>query len=994
MDQNWDLLYQKSTELAKSVDSAGYPRVERNLYQLEQLSRQLKAKAPRLDTAAEANAAARLLARQGHDVDQLGRDLRSFELKTMFEDVFPVEASTVEDYLRQVHEMSLLTSIQEAQRTAMGSFDAYLTRQMEADWQAEKKQFYHTFGRMLAVPPVQSMPAPQVAVTAAGVGATGPPAVVAARSGKYLEVVKELNAASRDRTPYTPMTRFGECCLGENPPPQVLPLWKLLKYLFREGHGASPLGDRPAAMELVQGARAYLEDHYVDHVKDVLKDYREAACLGGSNSNLDKIKAYLRVKLKPFGGSLDIDSQPTSRNAASTSWHQMFFLLRAGYYAEANQLASTMSGFGSGYSAAHGVGANFRSQVADWVDHNGQLSATCAQDLHAECDNLLRELPPVGLGDLGGHSPSPHGSAGMQRTPGPSPFRSQPPSQPAPPQRGVQQWERLRKMAVYAALCGHRGLAERLYREEPQLLPTLEDFLWYHLTLVRSGGGRGGGGAAARSSAPGGDFGPVRPLFFSPATPIGPGAGGRVAEGGRDTAESYTLDSLQEHLRRYSAKNYTNNGRDPLRYVKILLLSQQFVEAAQFLLSGAAVAQSARTRPASELASGALGMGGLAGGDGAYAGGGRLGGADGSVEVNGVDWIDVINLGVALASYRVLDQGAGAGAAGARGMLEESMASQLERFVAHHADACIGAGDLVAGLEYHAAARWVVGGLTDARDPTTIARWQDLVVRCCVDPRALDALVGPPPVPGTTTVGAAVTHWAVGRGQDPLLARFVGGGQELPGLLFATAQACQQGAKYREAVALFERAGYFGSALQVANAKLSELMLASINVKMSELMLARVSRVEPSTAMENDLVFWGKKGEALHKLAEKELESTGGMFGQQAARAEAIRMELDAYAQLACIGNVFAEYQASRWSQALQVARPCVVPLRMDSVDASCRVYSQLHPAVKQLVRQLVRVLAECIKLASSQLGITSNARMALGEELTAVSGGPWDIMY
>ena len=58
----------------------------------------------------------RLLAREGINAEQLTRDLKSFELKTTFEDVFPAEATSVEEYLQQVHEMEMVSAIQEAQK--------------------------------------------------------------------------------------------------------------------------------------------------------------------------------------------------------------------------------------------------------------------------------------------------------------------------------------------------------------------------------------------------------------------------------------------------------------------------------------------------------------------------------------------------------------------------------------------------------------------------------------------------------------------------------------------------------------------------------------------------------------------------------------------------------------------------------------------------------------------------------------------------------------
>ena len=56
--------------------------MQRNVGQLAELSRQLKAKTPRLDAVRVANVGVRLLARQGVDADTLSRDVADFELRT------------------------------------------------------------------------------------------------------------------------------------------------------------------------------------------------------------------------------------------------------------------------------------------------------------------------------------------------------------------------------------------------------------------------------------------------------------------------------------------------------------------------------------------------------------------------------------------------------------------------------------------------------------------------------------------------------------------------------------------------------------------------------------------------------------------------------------------------------------------------------------------------------------------------------------------------
>ncbi|XP_040940317.1 nuclear pore complex protein NUP93A isoform X2 [Gossypium hirsutum] len=74
-----DLLHSSTKLLEQAAPSAQFPPLQRNLDQLEALSKKLKAKTLRTEAPSQSIAATR----------------------TTFEDVFPVEATSVEEYLQQ-----------------------------------------------------------------------------------------------------------------------------------------------------------------------------------------------------------------------------------------------------------------------------------------------------------------------------------------------------------------------------------------------------------------------------------------------------------------------------------------------------------------------------------------------------------------------------------------------------------------------------------------------------------------------------------------------------------------------------------------------------------------------------------------------------------------------------------------------------------------------------------------------------------------------------
>ncbi|XP_020571823.1 nuclear pore complex protein NUP93A-like [Phalaenopsis equestris] len=126
-----ELLHASTKLLEQGSPSAQFPPLQRNLEQLESLSKKLKSKTLRAETPSQSIAATRLLAREGINAEQLARDLKSFQIKTTYEDVFPSETTTVEEYLQQVHEMAMVSAIQESQKDNLRSFSDHMMRVME-----------------------------------------------------------------------------------------------------------------------------------------------------------------------------------------------------------------------------------------------------------------------------------------------------------------------------------------------------------------------------------------------------------------------------------------------------------------------------------------------------------------------------------------------------------------------------------------------------------------------------------------------------------------------------------------------------------------------------------------------------------------------------------------------------------------------------------------------------------------------------------------------
>lgn len=104
-----------------------------------------------------------------------------------------------------------------------------------------------------------------------------------------------------------------------------------------------------------------------------------------------------------------------------------------------------------------------------------------------------------------------------------------------------------KKLLLYAIISGSRRHIDRLLRDIPSLFNTIEDFLWFKLSAVRD--------------CP---SGPSSVILNEGLVP-------------------YSLDDLQVYLNKFEPSYYTKNGKDPLVYPYVLLLSIQLLPAVLYL---------------------------------------------------------------------------------------------------------------------------------------------------------------------------------------------------------------------------------------------------------------------------------------------------------------------------------------------------------------------------------------------------------------------------
>ncbi|XP_042502634.1 nuclear pore complex protein NUP93A-like [Macadamia integrifolia] len=696
-----DLLHSSTKLLEQAAPSAQFPPLQRNLDQLEVLSKKLKAKTLRTEAPTQSVAATRLLAREGINAEQLARDLKSFEIKTKFEDVFPAEATSVEEYLQQVHEMAMVSAIQEAQKDNLRSFNDYMLQVLEDDWQKEKRDFLQSLNRLSTLPrtsgtalsTVVTRPGQMVSIASSPQVSTGPSSmqivplsnkpVLEKKASVYADVVRNLNNARERGLPFKPATAFKgayeslglDASGGKSVSMQKI--WHLVQSLMGEDSAIQQKVSRK--MSLVIGARRHLEWGHEKYIMDTIQSHPAQAALGGGVGNLQRIRAFLRVRLRDYG-VLDFDASDARRQPpVDTTWQQIYFCLRTGYFDEARNVALTSR-----------VSLQFAPQLAEWITTGGMVSAETSAAASEECDRMLR------MGDRAGR-------AGYDK----------------------------KKLLLYAIVSGSRKHIDRLLRDMPMLFHTIEDFLWFKLSAVRD--------------CPG-----VTSVVLN------------------DGFVPYSLEDLQLYLNKFEPSHYTKNGKDPLVYPYVLLLSIQFLPAILYL--------SKET------------------GDGGFN-------------------IDAVHISIVLADHGVLSENVGPGQK--LGVMDAF--AEVASIIRQYGSSYLRLGNLPVALEYYAQAAAAVGGgqlSWIGRGNIDQQRQRNLMLKQLLTELLL------------RDGGIYLLLGSRGFGEEGELRRFLTDMKSQQQFLLEAARQCQDAGLYDKSIEIQKRVGAFSMALETINRSLSEAICA------------------------------------------------------------------------------------------------------------------------------------------------------------------------
>lgn len=190
--------------------------------------------------------------------------------------------------------------------------------------------------------------------------------------------------------------------------------------------------------------------------------------------------------------------------------------------------------------------------------------------------------------------------------------------------RGARSVYDRKKLLLYAMVSGSRRQIDRLLRELPNLFNTIEDFLWFQLCAIRESSHGVSSSVLNEGSVP------------------------------------YSLEDLQTYLNKFEPSYYTKNGKDPLMFPYVLLLSIQLLPSVIYL--------------SKEMGSGFN--------------------------------IDSIHIAITFADHGVFSEGVAAGQK--LGFMDAS--AEVSSMIRQYGSAYLRVGNLSMALEYYAQAAAAVGG--------------------------------------------------------------------------------------------------------------------------------------------------------------------------------------------------------------------------------------------------------------------------------------------
>lgn len=300
------------------------PRVRRNLHQIAEAGQRLLTRTtaglPEEHTDVKASI---LLGSRGFDIPKLSQRLETLNAAKTLEPLEPVWETDIEGFLRNERENTLLAVIEESKKSTFTEADKRQWLSMEGEWEKEKEKILNSL--LGSGQDFLELPSQNETITSDPLSMHGRSALNAVEMAYAREVYRANEAKLRDLS-HTLVNEFHKAIQNDK---GIKDSWSLLKTLIdvptlppKAYEHRTSLGFQK---DFVNQARSFLEQQYLDYIKELVFSSLSQAKLGGIPSTLNLVHSYLT--LKQANSFPDFEDGTVSEQPL---WALVFYCMRCG----------------------------------------------------------------------------------------------------------------------------------------------------------------------------------------------------------------------------------------------------------------------------------------------------------------------------------------------------------------------------------------------------------------------------------------------------------------------------------------------------------------------------------------------------------------------------------------------------------------------------------------------------------------------------------------
>jgi len=475
MPTKFSKLLEQSRQLNSHIYNTSLPILERDLDQIESQSRKLAAKALRAGEGIIDTGACCLLANGGFPVEQVSQimeNLNTLTLATTFEPLQPIPDTDIESFLNLELENIILKTVEQGKIQTTKDYNESFEKSIHKDWKNTKHKLCDHLEHSTIISSnstLNSMDDLQNTGNSFAISQVPFAELTTDNTNQiqvkeYANVVKKINQIRNELKSAKIFTLFYECSLKlariNSSIQSLSDSWRLLTYIFKESSINNKIDEslikekqyaniRATSKEvpvanmnefnslIISGSKKYFEDTFWEWIQKEVKDNTGKIFNSDSKQSvIDTISLFISLRLKKYG---EWDQSLELFNSFPI-WACIFYLIRSGHFSEAIYYINDIDD----KVFNHKNDLMFIKYIKIWIDNKFKLNKEYRDEIKSDWNERIR-------------------SSIDQNTIKGDPF----------------------KHCLYKII----GRCDINFKHIPNqtVIPSVEDYLWVHLTLVQNG---------------------------------------------------------------------------------------------------------------------------------------------------------------------------------------------------------------------------------------------------------------------------------------------------------------------------------------------------------------------------------------------------------------------------------------------------------------------------------------------------------------------------